>query len=165
MCGIESIALLDLHAARIDHAGAADCIGADAVERAACALPADQVMMREPGGIHAAADVIGVFADIGRHNALDKLIVHLARRKTDTRLGFVFTSSRASYELARKAARLHIPMLATISAPMSLAIGIAQQAGIRLPGFCSGDGFVEYVLSRDEPPAHPATATVPDFSR
>ena len=70
----------------------------------------------------------------------------LARLKIDTRAGFVFLSSRASYELVRKAARVGIPMVATISAPTSLAINIAQQAGIRLLGFCRENGFVEYTV-------------------
>ena len=156
VCGIESIELLDLHPACIDHAGTANDIGAAAVERAARELPAHQVLMRETGGIHAAAwcsrdgEVLSVFEDVGRHNALDKLIGQLARLKTDTRTGFVFLSSRASYELVRKAARVGIPMVATISAPTSLAINIAQQAGIRLLGFCRENGFVEYTSPATE---------------
>jgi FdhD protein len=151
VCGIESIALLDLNPANIKHAGAAADVSADAVNRAARELAAHQVLMRETGGIHAAAwcsrdgGIRDVFEDVGRHNALDKLLGRLARQGIDTRSGFVFLSSRASYELVRKAARLHIPMIATISAPTSLAIDIARQAGIRLLGFCRGDGFVEYV--------------------
>ncbi len=150
VCGVESIELLDLHPARIQYAGAADDISAEAVERAARELPAHQVLMRETGGIHAAAwctregEIAEVFEDVGRHNALDKLIGQLARQKADTRRGFVFLSSRASYELVRKAARVQIQMIATISAPTSLAIDIACQAGIRLLGFCRGSGFVEY---------------------
>jgi FdhD protein len=53
-------------------------------------------------------------------------------------------SSRASYELVRKAARMNIPMLATISAPSTLAIDIASEAGIKLVSFCRQDGCVEY---------------------
>jgi FdhD protein len=56
----------------------------------------------------------------------------------------VFLSSRASYELVRKAARVGVPMVATISAPSSLAIAIARQAGIRLVSFCREAGYVEY---------------------
>lgn len=86
VCGIESLEQLDLHPPRIRHAGAAAGIGADAVERASRALPAHQELMRDTGGIHAAAwcsrdgAVIDVFEDVGRHNALDKLIGQLAQR-------------------------------------------------------------------------------------
>jgi FdhD protein len=106
--------------------------------------------MRETGGIHAAAwcgrdgGILEAFEDVGRHNALDKLMGRLAGRRIDTRSGFVFLSSRASFELVRKAARLHVTMIATISAPTSLAIDVARRAGMRLLGFCRGDGFVEY---------------------
>ncbi|KMW44075.1 formate dehydrogenase accessory sulfurtransferase FdhD [Ralstonia insidiosa] len=164
VCGIESIALLDLHPTHIDHAGTANDIGAAAIERAARELPAHQVLMHETGGIHAAAwcsrngEVLSVFEDVGRHNALDKLIGQLARLKIDTRTGFVFLSSRASYELVRKAARVGIPMVATISAPTSLAIDIAQQAGIRLLGFCRENGFVEYTSPITESTANLAPA-------
>ncbi|MBU9300545.1 formate dehydrogenase accessory sulfurtransferase FdhD [Burkholderia multivorans] len=151
VCGIESIAQLDLHPPRIGAAGSAADIAADAVARAARTLPARQTLMHATGGIHAAAwcdrdgNVLDVFEDVGRHNALDKLIGCLARRRADFGAGFVFLSSRASYELVRKAARVGIPMLATISAPTSLAIDVAREAGIRLLGFCRNDGFVEYV--------------------
>jgi FdhD protein len=151
VCGVESIELLDLHPEPVRFAGAVEPIAAHAVERAARELPAHQALMRETGGIHAAAwcsrdgEVVHVFEDVGRHNALDKLIGCLARERADTGSGFVFLSSRASYELVRKAARVPIPTLATISAPTSLAISVAQQAGIRLLSFCRGDGFVEYV--------------------
>ncbi|CAJ0715591.1 formate dehydrogenase accessory sulfurtransferase FdhD [Ralstonia mannitolilytica] len=162
VCGIESVELLDLHPARIGHAGIANDIGPAAVERAVRELPAHQQLMRETGGTHAAAwcaregDVLHVFEDVGRHNALDKLIGHLARRRVDARTGFVVLSSRASYELVRKAARVHIPMMATISAPTSLAIDVARQAGIRLLGFSRGSDFVEYARPGMEP--SPATA-------
>ena len=123
--------------------------------------------MRETGGIHAAAwcnrdgDVLDVFEDVGRHNALDKLIGRLARRRANLHDGFVFLSSRASYELVRKAARVGIPMIATISAPTSLAIDVAREAGVRLVGFCRNDGFVEYVspdVARPSQPDQPALA-------
>jgi FdhD protein len=102
------------------------------------------------GGLHAAAwcDAAGAiryaFEDVGRHNALDKLIGQLVLDRADTRDGFVFLSSRASYELVRKAARVDVPMLATISAPSSLAIAIARKAGVRLVSFCREGSYVDY---------------------
>ncbi|MGJ7914755.1 formate dehydrogenase accessory sulfurtransferase FdhD [Massilia sp. LXY-6] len=149
VCGIESLALLDLAPEKMAPAALPADPGA-AIARAAAELPRHQILMRETGGVHAAAwcaldgAVQAVFEDVGRHNALDKLIGHLALGGADLRSGFVFMSSRASYELARKTARMGIPMLATISAPSSLAIDIAAQAGLKLASFCRQDGFVEY---------------------
>ena len=126
------------------------------IRTAADALRARQHLMAATGGVHAAAwcgpdgQLRAVFEDVGRHNALDKLIGHLARARETFGDGFVFLSSRASYELVRKAARMQIPMLATISAPTSLAIRIAEQAGVRLLSFCRQDGFVEYTSPETE---------------
>ncbi|ALK96119.1 formate dehydrogenase [Massilia sp. WF1] len=149
VCGIESLALLDLAPEKMAPAALpADLV--TAIARAAAELPRHQTLMRETGGVHAAAwcghdgAIAAVFEDVGRHNALDKLVGHLALQGIDLRSGFVFMSSRASYELARKTARMGIPMLATISAPSSLAVDIAAQAGLKLASFCRQDGFVEY---------------------
>ncbi|HDR9112629.1 TPA: formate dehydrogenase accessory sulfurtransferase FdhD, partial [Burkholderia territorii] len=123
-----------------------------------------QPLMHATGGIHAAAwcdrdgAVLEVFEDVGRHNALDKLIGRLARRRADLAAGFVFLSSRASYELVRKAARVGMPMIATISAPTSLAIDVAREAGVRLLGFCRNDGVVEYVSPDPLPLPEPTRA-------
>jgi len=149
VCGIESLALLDLVPEPL---AAARTIAPSAamIRQASDALRARQHLMAATGGVHAAAwcgpdgQLRAVFEDVGRHNALDKLIGHLARARESFGDGFVFLSSRASYELVRKAARMQIPMLATISAPTSLAIRIAEQAGVRLLSFCRQDGFVEY---------------------
>nr|WP_315395545.1 formate dehydrogenase accessory sulfurtransferase FdhD [uncultured Duganella sp.] len=151
VCGIESLELLDLKPGRITAPalhGAASL--PPAIARAAAGLGEHQQLMRATGGVHAAAwcDVDGavlkVCEDVGRHNALDKLIGHLTLEGVDMRTGFVFMSSRASYELVRKAARMNIPMLATISAPSTLAIDIATEAGVKLVSFCRQDGCVEY---------------------
>ena len=151
VCGIESLELLDLKPTRITAPALHDEASLPpAIARAAAQLGAHQQLMRATGGVHAAAwcdaggAVLKVCEDVGRHNALDKLIGHLALDGVDMRSGFVFMSSRASYELVRKAARMNIPMLATISAPSTLAIDIASEAGIKLVSFCRQDGCVEY---------------------
>lgn len=149
VCGIDSLEMLDLQPEALPPA----LITVDlprALVKAADGLRAHQALMQATGGVHAAAwctpegEIVHVFEDIGRHNGLDKLIGHLAMQGTDLRRGFVFLSSRGSYELARKAARMRIPLLATISAPSSLAIRIASEAGMKLVGFCRQDAFVDY---------------------
>jgi len=150
VCGIESLQLLDLVPEPLAATARQVAPTTAMIRRAAEALRGHQQLMAATGGVHAAAwcgpdgQLRVVFEDVGRHNALDKLIGHLARAREAFGDGFVFLSSRASYELVRKAARMQIPMLATISAPTSLAIRIAEQAGVRLLSFCRQDGFVEY---------------------
>ncbi|WJF90708.1 formate dehydrogenase accessory sulfurtransferase FdhD [Paraburkholderia bonniea] len=150
VCGIESIGLLDLTPERIPDTGFLTRLAPDALAHAARHLPAHQALTKLTGGLHAAAwcDASGAiqyaFEDVGRHNALDKLIGHLVLKRINTHEGFVFLSSRASYELVRKAARVGIPMLATISAPSSLALALARQAGLRLVSFCRENGYVDY---------------------
>lgn len=150
VCGVESIDLLDLAPERVPVTGFLDRMAPDALAQAARALPAHQALTRLTGGLHAAAwcDATGAircaFEDVGRHNALDKLIGHLVLSRADLNDGFVFLSSRASYELVRKAARVGIPLVATISAPSSLAIAIAREAGLRLVSFCRESGYVDY---------------------
>lgn len=150
VCGIESIDLLDLVPVRVPDTGFLARLTPDAIAVAARSLPEHQALTQLTGGLHAAtwcrADgtIVAAFEDVGRHNALDKLIGKLMLDRVDTKEGFVFLSSRASYELVRKAARVDIPMIATISAPSSLAIAIARQAGIRLVSFCREAGYVDY---------------------
>jgi len=150
VCGIESIDLLDLQPERVPDTGFIQRLAPDAIARAARELPQHQALTKLTGGLHAAAwcnasgAILHAFEDVGRHNALDKLIGQLVLERADTQQGFVFLSSRASYELVRKAARVGIPMVATISAPSSLAIEIAKRAGLRLVSFCRESGYVDY---------------------
>jgi len=151
VCGIESIELLDLLPEKIQAPLEPVILSSAVIERAASELPLFQSLMHVTGGVHAAAwctpngEIVKAFEDVGRHNALDKLIGYLAINEVEMRRGFVFLSSRASYELVRKVSRMNIPMIATISAPTSLAIDIAERAGVVLASFCRKNGFVEYV--------------------
>lgn len=109
-----------------------------AVARAYLALPAHQPMSRVNRTVHAAAwcSVDGAILlsreDVGRHNALDKLIGALARAGTNLSDGFVLVSSRCSFELVQKCAIAGVGALATVSAPTALALSLAKQAHLKL---------------------------------
>ena len=112
-----------------------------ALHRALSALHERQPLNAATGATHAAgfADADGalqlVREDVGRHNALDKLIGAMASNGIDAGNGFAIVTSRASYELAMKAAQVGIPLLAAISAPTTLAIALAESANLCLAGF------------------------------
>ena len=116
-------------------------IDESALHRALSALHQQQPLNAATGATHAAgfADRDGhlllVREDVGRHNALDKLIGAMASAAIDAGGGFAIVTSRASYELAMKAAQVGIPMLAAISAPTTLAIALAESANLCLVGF------------------------------
>jgi len=147
LCGIDSLEALDLAPPPLDKPLQ---IETAAIVRAFAALPALQRLNAETGAHHAAGwaspegELLVVMEDVGRHNALDKLLGSHVLARQSTTDGFVIMSSRASSELVLKCARLKVPLLATISAPTSLAIGIAQNAGLALYGFCRGERSVRY---------------------
>ncbi len=118
--------------------------------RALRGLQALQPLNAATGALHAAgwADADGnvrlVREDIGRHNAFDKLVGAMASAAIDPADGFAIVTSRASYEMALKAAHAGMPLLAAISAPTALAISVAEGAGLALVGFLRDEGHAVY---------------------
>lgn len=112
-----------------------------ALQAAVSSLQAHQPLQMLTGAVHGAAwcdaggEILAAREDVGRHNALDKLIGHLARTGFDPDAGFALVSSRASYEMVYKSAAAGIELLAAVSAPTTLAIDFAQRSGITLVGF------------------------------
>ncbi|MCA9643884.1 MAG: formate dehydrogenase accessory sulfurtransferase FdhD [Polyangiaceae bacterium] len=117
-----------------------------AIASAVAALTAGQQQHRLSGGLHAAgaADVSGdlqiAFEDVGRHNAVDKLVGHLLLKSADDELlpargMLLVVSGRTSFEIVQKAARAGFAAVAGVSAPSSLAIQTAERASILLCGF------------------------------
>lgn len=113
-------------------------------------LPDWQTLHQTTGGVHAAAwvDLEGniqlLREDVGRHNALDKLLGALFKRSFDPATGFLLLTSRASHELIYKAAFAGIELIAAVSAPTSLALKHAQEAGLTLVAWVRKGGFSIY---------------------
>ena len=147
LCGIESLQQLHRDLPRIRTVVAESWLAQ--IPAAIAQLNSRQNISQITGGAHAAAwveagEIVALFEDVGRHNALDKLLGYIAQQQHDVAQGFVVMTSRASYELIRKCAQRNIALLACISAPTSLAIDMAKKSGLTLASFCRGDGFVLY---------------------
>ena len=114
------------------------------------ALREHQAMQQHSGATHAAAwcgldgHILLSREDVGRHNALDKVIGAMVRSGVDAREGFLCITSRASFEMVQKAVMAGAGVLAAVSAPTALAVDVATAAGLALAGFVRGDDLVAY---------------------
>jgi len=147
VCGTES---LDQVLRPVPAVRAGAPVRAAAIARAVREMRERQRLCQATGAVHAAAwcDIDGAVQwlreDVGRHNALDKLIGALARTGVPRGEGFIAVTSRASVEMVQKAAVVGAPLLAAVSAPTLLAVETARAAGMSLVGLVRHDDLVIY---------------------
>ena len=150
LCGAETLAQA---VRRPDAVTGSTAFSATQIYAGMKAMQGKQRLQRYTGATHAAAwmnadgSVDLVREDIGRHNALDKLIGAMSDEKRDFTTGAALITSRASYEMVQKSATMGIGFLAAISAPTSLAIQLAEEANVTLVGFVRSNSHVVYAQS------------------
>jgi FdhD protein len=146
LCGEESLQQLRLSPRPV---GSRLQMGNAALQQAVGELAGEQGLKARTGGVHGAAwcspdgHILLTREDVGRHNALDKVLGALARRG-ETGPGFVLVSSRASFEMVAKASTCGVELLAAVSAPTGLAVQYAEQAGMTLVAFLQPGRHVIY---------------------
>ena len=141
VCGRVAIADLERRAREV----AADTVlDARVLAELPARLRAAQQVFEDTGGLHAAAlftlsgELAGAREDVGRHNAVDKLVGWALGAGLAPAAHVLFLSGRAGYELVQKAIMLGVPIVASVSAPSSLAIELAERFGVALAGFVRG---------------------------
>ncbi|MFN2446430.1 MAG: formate dehydrogenase accessory sulfurtransferase FdhD [Vicinamibacterales bacterium] len=150
-CGLCGRRTIDTLRARVGSVAGRWTIGREIIASLPQRLRASQRVFDATGGLHAAGlfDRAGrlelVAEDVGRHNAVDKIV---GRRLLDERLpldeSVLIVSGRTSYELVQKTLLAGIPLIAAVSAPSSLAVQLAEESGITLCGFVRGEAFNIY---------------------
>jgi FdhD protein len=150
-CGVCGKATLDDLELRCAPVGRGPVLAVSRLPALAEDLRARQTVFDRTGGLHAAglfdtnAELLAAREDIGRHNAVDKIIGHALLEGTlplADRL--LMVSGRLGFEIAQKAAAAAIPVVAAVSAPSTLAVETAERFGITLVGFLRGDSFNVY---------------------
>jgi len=136
ICGLENADEFFLQLPRVAEQKVS--LSAAAIAKAMDALPKHQPINQRTRSVHGAAwvsfggEILSLREDVGRHNAMDKLLGALALKGIDTKSGFILMSSRCSYELVEKAARGGVTALVSISGPTSFALRKANEANMAL---------------------------------
>ena len=150
-CGICGKASLDEVAVRCDPIPAGPVVRREVILGLPDKLRAAQQVFEATGGLHAAGlftpdgELVAVREDVGRHNALDKLVgSQVLARRMPLHDRILMVSGRVSFEIVQKAAVAGIPIVCAVSAPSDLAIEAAERLGVTLVGFLRGDGFNVY---------------------
>jgi FdhD protein len=144
LCGIDSIAEAMRPVAIV---GTGITVTPQQIMTAMAALQPLQKLNTITRAVHAAAfwqpehGILEIREDVGRHNALDKLVGGLARKKMDAGTGAVLLTSRVSVEMVQKTASCGATLIVSVSAPTALAIRMAERAGITLAAIARSDGF------------------------
>jgi len=150
LCGTESLSQVHRDLPPLPTPPHAPLLQRQAISRAMAQFQALQTLQQATGAVHAAAwcsaagEVEWLREDVGRHNALDKLIGALARAGVDASSGFIAVTSRASFEMVQKAVSARVPLLAAVSAPTSLAVKTAARSCLTLVGFARQQDLVIY---------------------
>lgn len=151
-CGVCGKAALDAVKLKTRHSPALDPVRVtpEALTGFPDALRERQKVFESTGGLHAAGlfvngELLVVREDVGRHNAVDKVLGWaVLQHLVPLRGAVLMVSGRASFELVQKAAMAGIPVLAAVSAPSSLAVELAEEQGMTLIGFLRGDSMNVY---------------------
>lgn len=150
-CGICGRATLDELMSRVAPMPAGPEVAPAAITAMPVVMEAHQHAFSETGGLHAAAlfsaadGMIELREDVGRHNAVDKVIgSQVLAGALPLHTSMLLVSGRTSFEIVQKAATAGIPILASVSAPTDLAVETAERLGMTLIGFLRGDGFNVY---------------------
>jgi FdhD protein len=144
LCGIES---LEQALKPPPPVAASGVFSPEQIMEAVAAIQPLQGLNQETRAVHGAGfwtpsdGVVALREDVGRHNALDKLVGALAHQGRDARNGIIVLTSRVSIEMVQKAAYAGAPAIAAVSAPTALAIRMAERAGITLVAIARKDGF------------------------
>lgn len=151
-CGVCGRSTIDELRAELDPIGFKDAVDAGIIRELPARLRERQTIFDETGALHGAAlcgrdgSIIESAEDVGRHNAVDKTIgaLLLNDRFASAAEAVLMVSGRVSFEIVQKAWAARVPVVAAVSAPTSLAIELAREAGITLIGFVRGPGLNIY---------------------